>query len=127
MSEKVVISNELAELIEKRLDNNFTKDELITWHLQNQFRSGSKLNLCEGNITTEDLAKALYIGYTTPPTLDTTKFDNLSEAEREEINSSLSNSLEKVNKARLFSYEDGYREGILKTLGRLGIKLNEKQ
>lgn len=127
MSEKVVISKELADLIEERLEfGAFTKETMIQWHLTNFFGDGRKLNVEEGNISTEDLVKALYIGYTTPATLDTSKFDNLSSSEREAVNSELVELRNRVQDAPLFSYDDGFKDGIKRTLGKLGIKLNEK-
>lgn len=126
MSEKVVISNELAEMIHAKLDGEFTKEELITWHVQNRFGVSKKLNKSEGSISTEDLVKAVYIGFTTPATLNTYKFSNLSESEREEVNKELVETLDRLQTAPLFTYEDGFKDGTKRTLEKLGIKLGRK-
>ncbi|UTV34902.1 hypothetical protein [Bacillus altitudinis] len=126
MSEKVVISKELADLIKERLGYGFSKETMIEWHLTNFFGDGRKLNVEEGNISTEDFVKAICIGYTTPATLDTSKFDNLSEAEREKVNKELVELRDSFKDSLLFSYEDGFKDGVNRTLDRLGIKLNEK-
>ncbi|MFR7272420.1 hypothetical protein ACLVL5_05950 [Streptococcus pneumoniae] len=125
MSEKVVISKELADLIEERLGyGSFTKETMIEWHLTNFFGDGRKLNVEEGNISTEDLVKALFIGYTTPATLDTSKFDNLSDHDLERVNNVLLNAIDRHAGATSFSYGDGYKDGINTALNNLGIKLN---
>lgn len=124
MSEKVVISKELANLIEERLGYGFSKETMVEWHITNFFGDGGKLNAKEGNITTEDFVKAIYIGFTTPATLDTSKYDNLSEAEREKVNKELVELQDSFQNARLMTYQDGFKDGFNRTLEKLGIKVN---
>lgn len=124
MSEKVVISKELADLIEERLGYGFSNETMVEWHITNFFGDGGKLNACAGNISTEDFVKAIFIGYTTPATLDTTEFDKLSDHELEQANKVLLNAIDRHAGATSFSYGDGYKDGINTALNHLGIKLN---